>query len=457
MTQPYNTERIYAVATAAGVAPVAIVRVSGPNLMPLATQLAATQPKPRYAHLVHLCDNTGQTIDHALLLYFPAPASLTGEDVLEIQTHGSPAVLDWLGERLQQLGCRQAQAGEFSLRALLNGKLDLLQAEATADLINARTRRALTSAQQAIDGGMRDWITALHTQVTEIRVQIESALDFTDEDISLEGMTTLRTRLTEIADTLDQARRAGQRGLMLHSGVRVAIIGAPNVGKSTLINTLASRSVALVSEQAGTTRDALSELVDLNGIQILFTDTAGLRTHSDDPIERLGMQRSQEQAASAHLILLLRETGQPASPSLQECANQWPDIPVILVRTKIDLEASAISSSQADETPPHPTTKEVAISAPNQIGIESLKDHILQTVGLANSDATPRWARQRHLQAIARAHEEVQQAHQNLHASSLERAAEHLRTASQHMEELLGKTTADDLLGSIFSTFCIGK
>ena len=440
-------DAIAAVATAPGHGAIGVVRASGTGLDELAQRLTGLRPSPRHAHLASFADAQGRPIDSGLMLYFPAPHSFTGEDVLELQGHGSPAVLHRLAQRLCELGCRQARPGEFSLRAHLNGKLSLPQAEAMADLIQARTATAAELAAQALDSG------AAHGQIdqllTQARVQLEAALDFPDEHLDLAGSQAIDALLRQAEELLDEATRRGRLGLSLYQGLQVVLVGAPNVGKSTLLNALCGREAALVSEEAGTTRDAITANAECCGVPVHLTDTAGLRDRAQaQRLEAQGMELGLRRAGDADLLLLLHDgTGPDPAKLLADEAPQLADTPALRLRTKIDL------------APDQPVPQgELPVSARTGQGLDQLRTAIAQR----GTDATaareqPLWSNQRHLDSQTRAAQALAQARQSLAQNAPELAAEHLRQAADILGELIAPRSADDLLGEIFSNFCIGK
>lgn len=440
-------DTICAVATPPGHGGVGIVRLSGPRALRCAEALAGPLPTPRHAGHRRFRGADGEPLDEGLLLVFPAPRSFTGEDVVEFQGHGGPVVLDRLLQRLLALGARLARPGEFSERAFRNGRLDLAQAEAVADLINARSEQGARAALRSLTGAFSREIEALTEAVTGLRVQVESAIDFPDEEVDLLGEGEIATTLADLQRRVDATRRAAGAGRVLTEGMTVVLAGRPNVGKSSLLNRLAGTDAAIVTAVPGTTRDVLREHLHLDGLPLHIFDTAGLRA-SDDPVEQAGVARARRAMADAdRIILLLDDTAEAAEP---DHGDLPAGVPVIRVRNKIDLSGRA-PGTVADEQ------DTLAVSALTGAGIDALRIALKAAMGYTE-DAGNFSARRRHLDALDRAATHLATAGQALQElAAAELVAEDLRLAQTALGEITGTVTADDLLGEIFSTFCIGK
>ncbi len=444
---------IAAVATASGAGGIGVVRVSGAGVPAIAETLLGRVPAPRYAHLAALREADGTLIDRGLLLHFPAPHSYTGEDVLELQCHGSPMLLDALLRRVCELGARLAQPGEFTQRAFLNGKLDLTQAEAVADLIAARSDSAVRAAIRSLDGAFSARVADLLQALVQLRVHIEAAIDFPDEDVDFLADPAIAAQLGDVRDRVALLQAEAQRGMRLNDGLRVAIVGRPNAGKSSLLNALAGTDRAIVTPIAGTTRDVLRETVVFDGIAVDMIDTAGLRA-SDDPIEREGVRRARAQLKHADVALLVTE-----SAHLYVDLNALQDLPrapeTLVVINKIDVCGHAPGVEREHER------THVWLSALTGAGLDGLR---AQLRGLATGHAGESGregafsARRRHMEALHRVDRYLQAASVALHDQQAgELAADDLRQAQQALGEITGEFVADDLLGTIFSSFCIGK
>ena len=447
-----GADTIAAIATAPGRGGVGVIRISGSDLLPFAFALTGKTPKPRYATLANFKAADGSTVDSGILLYFPNPHSFTGEDVLELQGHGGPVVMQMLLARCLDLGARLAEPGEFSRRAFLNGKMDLAQAEAVADLIDAATASAARSAVRSLQGEFSRAIGQLNDELINLRMLVEATLDFPDEDIdflkaadAFGRLQRLQSKLAEIFD------RAGQ-GKLLQSGLHVVLAGQPNVGKSSLLNRLTGHELAIVTPIAGTTRDALRSTIQIEGIPLHIIDTAGLR-ETEDEVERIGIERSWQEIERSDVVLLLVDARTGITDADREIlAKLPPRLQRITVYNKIDL---------ADRTPErHDETDGVAISlsAKANLGIELLRAELLRIAGWHQAEDVF-IARERHLRALATAQAHIEQARQIVDSSfpALELFAEELRLAQHALGEITGEFTADDLLGVIFSRFCIGK
>jgi tRNA modification GTPase len=446
-----NADTIAAVATPAGRGGVGIVRVSGPAVAAIASSVAGTLPEPRKAHFCHFRDADGETIDSGLALYFPAPASFTGEDVLELQGHGGPVVLDMLLRRVVALGARLAEPGEFSRRAFLNDKLDLAQAEAIADLIDSQTQAAARSAVRSLTGEFSQQVHALVDQITDLRVYVEAAIDFPEEEIDFLAGNEVGSRLAAVIERIDRLQNRATTGRLLRDGMTLVIAGLPNAGKSSLLNALTGEESAIVTEVAGTTRDVLRETIAIDGLPVHLIDTAGLRA-SDDPVEREGVRRAQAQIARAdHALWVFDGQADPLASGL--LAADLPEgLPLTRIRNKSDLTDTPAGLHDVAGC------AEICLSARNGQGIDLLRAYLKGLVEFEGSSDGDFSARRRHLEAIDRAQRAVRAGEQALlqaHAGEL--LAEDLRQAQQALAEITGEFTADDLLGEIFGSFCIGK
>ena len=445
-------ETIAAIATAPGRGGVGVIRVSGSDLLPFALALTGKTPQPRYATLADFKAIDGSTIDSGLLLYFPNPHSFTGEDVLELQGHGGPVVMQMLLARCLDLGARLAEPGEFSRRAFLNGKLDLAQAEAVADLIDAATASAARSAVRSLQGEFSKAIHGLTDELINLRMLVEATLDFPEEEIdflkaanAFGRLENLQFRLAGIFD------RAGQ-GKLLQSGLHVVLVGQPNVGKSSLLNRLAGDDLAIVTPIAGTTRDALRSTIQIEGIPLHIIDTAGLR-ETEDEVEKIGIERSWREIERADVVLLLVDARSGIGEADRGILARLPErLQRITIHNKIDLVGSPPACHAEDRS------TSISLSALSGEGIELLRQALLQIAGWHQTEDVF-IARERHLRALSLASKHLTLARQLIEASlpALELFAEELRLTQQALGEITGEFTADDLLGVIFSRFCIGK
>ena len=442
-------EIIAAIATPPGRGGVGIIRLSGPQLAPLVEQLLGQLPTPRYALLSDFCTADGQLIDQGLALYFPTPHSFTGEDVLELHGHGGPVVLDRLLSRCLELGARLARPGEFSERAFLNGKLDLAQAEAVADLIDASTQAAAQAAVQSLQGEFSRQIQALVEELIELRIFVEAAIDFPEEEIDFLGDGQIAERLTQVQQQLQRVRASARQGQLLRDGMSVVIAGPPNAGKSSLLNALAGTDTAIVTAIAGTTRDVLRERIQIDGMPLHIIDTAGLRD-TQDVVEQEGIRRAWAEMQRADRVLLVSAPEQPANPDwLQQLPSS---VGVTRIHNKIDLSGQSVELQEHADG-----SADLYLSARNGAGITLLRQHLKRCMGYVDSEAGLFSARRRHLDALERAHTHLADAESQLTARAGELLAEELRLAQQALSEITGEFTADDLLGRIFSSFCIGK
>ena len=446
---------IAAIATAPGRGAVGIVRLSGPALQSLAQALCGRALQPRSATLLPLRDADGGAIDQGLALWFPAPHSYTGEDVLELQVHGGPVLLQMLLARCLQagesLGLRLAEPGEFTQRAFLNGKLDLAQAEAVADLIDASTEAAVRSAGRSLAGALSQQVQALHERIVRLRMLVEATLDFPEEEIDFLQQAGASVQLHDIGIALDALLDGAQQGALLRDGIRVVLAGQPNVGKSSLLNALAGAELAIVTPVPGTTRDRISQTIQIEGVPLHVVDTAGLRSRTDDEVERIGIARSWDSIADADAVLFLHDltrVGQPDydAAEAQIAARLPTDAKLLHVYTKRDLVAAAPEDG-------------LCLSARSGEGLRALRQALLRHVGWHAVPEGLFIARARHVHALQRTRQHLQRARTLCDApqTALELLAEELRLAHDALAEITGAFSADDLLGEIFGRFCIGK
>jgi tRNA modification GTPase len=447
-TTPGST--IVARATPAGRGGVGIVRISGPGVRSIAEAVLGSCPTPRMATLHAFRGAQGQTLDTGLAIFFPEPHSYTGEDVLELQAHGGPVLLDMLLARVVGLGARVARPGEFSERAFLNDKLDLLQAEAVADLIDAGSVAAARAAQRSLSGEFSAAILGLNERVTALRIYVEAAIDFPEEEIDFLATEELRRRLTGVADEFTRIETVARQGRLLRDGIHVVLAGRPNSGKSSLLNRLAGYEAAIVTDQPGTTRDLVREQLEIDGLPVHIVDTAGLRETSD-VIEQEGVRRTRGELAVADLTLLVVDASDSA-PMDALLAEVPSGVPVILVRNKIDLTGES-PGLVADQDPTL-----VRLSARTGAGLDDLREIIKARAGFSDPAEGTVIARQRHLDSIRRAREHFDAGREELEVNRAgELLAEELREAQVALAEITGEYTSDDLLGEIFGKFCIGK
>jgi tRNA modification GTPase len=441
---------IVARATPAGRGGVGIVRVSGPAVRSIAAAVLGGCPEPRVATLQGFQDAGGQTLDTGLALFFPAPHSFTGEDVLELHAHGGPVLMDMLVMRIVELGARPAAPGEFSERAFLNDKLDLLQAEAVADLIDAGSRAAARAAHRSLSGEFSAAILGLNEQVTALRMYVEAAIDFPEEEVDFLGTDQLCRRLEAVAAEFDRIEATARQGRLLRDGIHVVLAGRPNSGKSSLLNRLAGYEAAIVTDVPGTTRDLVREQLEIDGLPVHVVDTAGLRETSD-VVEREGVQRTRGQLAVADLTLLVVDASDAAP--LDALLAEVPDgVPVVIVRNKVDLTGEPAGVDAGSE----PVV--ARLSARTGAGLDDLRQLIKSRVGYGDPGEGTVIARQRHLDSIRRARAHFDAGREQLEANRAgELLAEELRGAQVVLAEITGEFTSDDLLGRIFGSFCIGK
>jgi tRNA modification GTPase len=448
-------DTIAAIATAQGRAALGILRVSGPLVPAVACAMLGRLPQPRVALLARFRDAADEVVDQGLALYFPAPQSFTGEHVLELHGHGGLVVQDLLLRRLLELGCRMARPGEFSERAFLNGRMDLAQAEAVADLIDAGSAAAARAAVRSLRGEFSARVAALQAGLTALRAALEAAIDFPDEEIEVLSHSASRARFAEIEAAFTRLADAARQGAVLRDGLTVVIAGRPNAGKSSLLNRLVGDEVAIVSALPGTTRDLLREHLQLDGLPLNLIDTAGLR-RAEDAVEAEGIRRATQAMRQADRLLFVQDAADgsalAAEPTAAELESLAPGVPVTLLCNKIDLIAGT-PSIDLDSVPVR-----IHLSAKTGAGLPLLRSHLQAVAGYRDAGAGVLSARRRHLHAIDRAHTHVQAAALALQAQrALELTAEELRLAQRCLGEITGEFTSDDLLGEIFANFCIGK
>ena len=440
---------IAAISTAPGRGGIGVVRISGPRLEKILSGIVSRALAPRRAILADFIDAQGLAIDQGIALYFPAPHSYTGEDVLELHGHGGPVVLQLLLKRCLELGARPAQPGEFTRRAYLNDRIDLAQAESVADLIDASTAEAARSAVRSLQGALSQRVDELVQGLIELRALVEAALDFPDEDVELIRQADGAARLAGLQAKLGEVIAASQQGSLLREGLRIVLVGRPNVGKSSLLNRLAGEEIAIVTDIPGTTRDAIRQSVSIEGVPVHIIDTAGLRP-ATDAVEKLGIARAWTAIGNAELVLMLLDATQGEVAADREIARDLPaGLPRVSVMNKIDLvpRVPAVEQGHSRCT--------VWLSAKTGEGLDLLRRSLLEAVGWKQGTEGLFMARERHLHALQLAQKHLQQA--SCDTGMLEILAEDLRLSQRALDSITGEFTSDDLLGEIFNRFCIGK
>ena len=450
----YIKDTITAIATAPGKGGVGIVRISGPKALEIGQKITQLSLMPRHAHYTDFKTQSDEVIDQGIALYFKAPFSFTGEEIVEFQGHGGPVILDLLLKEVIKNGARVARAGEFSERAFLNDKLDLAQAEAIADLIDASSEQAARSAIRSLQGVFSNKIHDLVEKLIHLRIHVEAAIDFPEEEIDFLADQAIQNQYDEIHHALNEVMIACQQGSILREGITIVIAGKPNAGKSSLLNALAGKDSAIVTDIAGTTRDLLKEYIQIEGVPLHIIDTAGLRI-SQDIIENEGVKRAFEAITQADHILLVADITDPASKNMHALEPEYfqrlpQNIPITYIHNKID---------QFEQDPKQliNTDKDIYISAKTNLGMDTLKQHILKSVGFTNTTEGLFTARTRHIDALNLASDHLEQARAHLENRIGELLAEELKLAQNALSEITGEFKADDLLGRIFSSFCIGK
>lgn len=453
----FITDTIVAQATPPGQGGVGIIRVSGPAAADVAQIVLGKLPAVRRAEYLPFTDHEGQPLDQGIALFFKAPNSFTGEDVLELQGHGGPIVLNMLLNSIRTLpNIRLARPGEFSERAFLNDKIDLAQAEAIADLIESSSEQAARSAMHSLQGVFSNRVNALVERLIQLRMYVEAAIDFPEEEVDFLSDSHVSDDLQRLIDDMAAIRREAKQGSLLREGMKVVLAGRPNAGKSSLLNALAGRESAIVTDIAGTTRDVLREHIHIDGMPLHLIDTAGLRV-SGDAVEKIGIERAWNEIKQADRILLVvdatqsqAETPEQAWADLSE--QLPPHIPVTILRNKIDLTEEQPGLSET------PNNTVIRLSAHNEQDIDRLRDHLKQSMGFTGNTEGGFIARERHLAALENAAAHLDSGHIQLHEFAAgELLAEELRLAQQALEEISGRFSSDDLLSKIFSSFCIGK
>ncbi len=445
----FSSDTIAAITTPRGRGGVSIVRISGPNSRTIGTKILGALPPPRRASYRAFLDPEGQVIDNGIAIYFPAPNSYTGEDVLELQGHGGSVVTDLVLKCTLNYGARLARPGEFSERAFLNEKLDLAQAEAIADLIESHTEQAARCAIRSLQGEFSDHINTLLDTLVELRTYVDAALDFPEEEIDFLADETVLIRLEDLKHKLRLFMHKAQQGSLLREGMDLVIAGRPNVGKSSLLNRLAGQDAAIVSAFPGTTRDVMRREIQLDGMPVRISDTAGLRT-STEPIEQEGIRRAWQEIGTADLILLVIDDQHGYGQQEREIESKLPDgVSVLQVWNKIDLGSK----------PPGQFDQAVFVSAKTGAGLDGLRQRLMSQVDYQGGDTEGMYmARRRHLEALRQTSESLDNAYDCLRLQRAgELVAEELLNAQRALSEITGEFTSDDLLGKIFSNFCIGK
>lgn len=449
MTQDRDT--IAAIATPPGRGGIGVLRISGPATLDIAHQIIDRSPAPRRAVFTPFLDVDGEAIDAGIALYFPAPASFTGEDILELQGHGGPVVMDMLLARVLSLGARLARPGEFSERAFLNDKLDLAQAEAIVDLIDSGSAQAARAAMRSLQGEFSAQIATLVEALIGLRMYVEAAIDFADEELDFLSEGKVAEQLDGIHAKFAALMDRAEQGSLLREGLSVVIAGQPNAGKSSLLNRLAGHDAAIVTEIPGTTRDVLHEHINLDGLPLHIIDTAGLR-ETTDTVEQEGVRRAWDAIGSADLVLLVIDAANEPSAADTRLQKQLPPhIPVTRVHNKIDLIGRKPALDANEES------ASVAISAKTGQGMELLRRHLKSVAGFHDGAETGFIARRRHLDALQRARSHLEAAQQKLRDQAGELLAEELRLAQVCLGEITGEFSSEDLLGRIFASFCVGK
>jgi len=452
-----DADTIAAIATGPGRGGIGVIRLSGPLSSSIAAQLGAPSLSPRQAQYARLRDERGDVLDEAIVIAYPGPNSFTGEDVVELQCHGSPVLLRSLLSRCVALGARQAGPGEFSQRAFLNGRIDLVQAEAIADLIASSSESAARSAVRSLSGVFSERVDELLRELIDLRVFVEAAIDFPEEEIDFIAESDVLQRLQRIRERMRETLAAARRGRVLQEGIKLVLAGVPNAGKSSLLNRLSEADSAIVTPIPGTTRDVLREQIHIEGLPLHIVDTAGLR-ESTDAVEEEGIRRARREMASADRILLViddsgSDAGQSAGTLLSRYRSELPEqVPVTVLHNKCDLSGQAPRVARDGE---HCS---IWLSAQTGAGIDLLRQHLLECAGLGGEQHNEFSARQRHVEALERTAGFLSAAEEQLlHAAAPELLAEELRYAQDSLSTVTGAFSSDDLLGEIFSSFCIGK
>jgi tRNA modification GTPase len=455
-----DVDTITAIATAPGRGGIGIIRLSGNKSLAIAEKICASHLNPRYAHFANFKDSKHSNLDSGIAIYFPGPGSFTGEDVVELQAHGGPVILDLIIKECIALGARNARPGEFSERAYLNNKIDLSQAEAIADLINSNTEQAARNATRSLQGAFSKKINALVQSVTELRVYVEAAIDFPEEEIDFIGDGVVRERLISIIDQLESVQRQARQGSLIREGMKLVIAGKPNAGKSSLLNAMSGQDRAIVTSIEGTTRDILHEHINIDGMPLHIVDTAGLRI-SNDEIEQEGIRRAHQEMQSADRILLVIDNSEQPD-SIVSLSELLPEplagdrdiakIPITVIYNKCDLSDILPGENTSGDKPT------IHLSAKTGDGIELLFDHLKQLMGYESQAEGQFSARRRHLNALDKSRAFLDAGLAQLDGNGAgELLAEDLRCCQNSLGDITGLMTSDELLGEIFSNFCIGK
>ena len=449
MNHAYPQDTIAAIATASGAGGIGVVRVSGPLCQAIAHGILGKCPAPRHAAYLDFNDESQALIDRGIAIYYPNPHSYTGEDVLELQAHGGTALMQLLLARCLSLGARQAEPGEFTRRAYLNNKIDLAQAEAVADVINASTAEAAKSAVRSLSGDFSKHIHALLYKLTELRMFVEACLDFPEEEIDFITQGRVAEKLSTVHAELNSVFAKAKQGSLLREGINVVLVGQPNVGKSSLMNQLAGEEIAIVTPIAGTTRDTIKNAIQINGVPLHVIDTAGLRETTDE-VEKFGIARTWASLQTAHIALLLVDAAHGITETEKSILDRLPqEISKIWVHNKIDVSLEPAKIVQIDGV------THIYLSAKQGLGLDLLKAHLLTMAGYENNGEGTFMARARHLTALQLVNAHLGQAAAQINSAEL--VAEELRLAQEALSSITGEFTPDDLLGEIFSKFCIGK
>ncbi|MEE9332379.1 MAG: tRNA uridine-5-carboxymethylaminomethyl(34) synthesis GTPase MnmE [Methylophilaceae bacterium] len=449
MLNASSQDTIAAIATASGAGGIGIVRVSGPLSQLIATQILGQCPSPRHAAYLDFKQDNGDLIDRGIAIYYKAPHSYTGEEVFELQAHGGTALMQILLARCIELGARQALPGEFTRRAYLNDKLDLAQAEAVADVINAATTEAAKSAVRSLSGEFSQTVNQLLHQLVELRMYVEACLDFPEEEIDFITQGRVAEKIERNQKALDEIFSKARQGALLRDGINVVLIGQPNVGKSSLMNALSGEEVAIVTPIAGTTRDAIKSAIQINGVPLHVIDTAGLR-ETDDEVEKIGIARAYQATQSAHIALLLLDATSGIGDQEKAILSRLPEeITKIWVHNKIDVSQETAQVLEKDNE------MHIYLSAKTGEGLGLLKDYLLVLVGYQQNSEGVFMARARHLEALSQVKQHLALAQQQMNSAEL--VAEELRLSQEALSTITGEFTPDDLLGEIFSKFCVGK
>ena len=444
-----STTTICALASALGQGGIGIVRISGPHSIDIAQKILGHMPKPRYAHYGSFFDADGVEIDKGVALFFPGPNSFTGEDVVELQGHGGLLVMRSLLDTAMTLGASAAEPGEFSKRAFLNGKMDLVQAEAVADIIEASSKQSAQSALRSLSGEFSNQLNKLTQALIELRVFVEATIDFSDEEIDFLASGEVKQKIRAIESDIQAILSSAQQGAILREGLNVAIAGKPNAGKSSLLNALTQDQSAIVTDIAGTTRDVLKETITIDGMPLNIIDTAGLHV-SQDKVEQEGIKRARSEIERADVVLMVFDA-QEQSPDLSILPTGLDNKPILLIKNKVDLTGDSVRIERTQDR------AQLSLSAKNSEGIALLRKELVSIAGLSDTGEGVLLARRRHIIALEAALESTQNAIEQLDNSASELLAEDLRQAAQDLGSITGEFSSDDLLGEIFSSFCIGK